>query len=98
VKKSTGQDIAEKKGGRQVKSSHICYDKAEDSLEARVAAYLISKKGEKSLGVFAAELGIPKMTLSRYLDAEISMSLSMLDKIAKALGVKPTSILAPPKK
>jgi len=50
------------------------------------------------LGVFAAELGIPKMTLSRYLDAEISMSLSMLDKIAKALVVKPTSILAPPKK
>ena len=87
------RDAREKKGKKQVKSSHKCYDQRKKSLEAHVAAYLLAKKGDKSLGVFAAELGIPKMSLSRYLDAEISMSLSTLEKIATALGVKPVSIL-----
>lgn len=62
-------------------------------LEDRVAAYLLAKKGDKSLGVFAAELGIPKPSLKRYLEASQSMSLSTLQKIAAALGVKTEVIL-----
>ena len=93
-----GKDIAEKKERRQAKSLLIGNDKGEIYLEDRVAGYLLSKKGEKSLGVFGAELGIPKPSLKRYLESSQSMSLSTLQKIARALGVSPVSLLAPPKK
>ena len=97
MKKSTGQDIAEKKGGRQAKSS-LKGDDSKAVLEARVSSFLTKAKGDQSLGVFAARLGIPKESLSRYLNCEQSMTLSKLQQIAAALGVNPTSILAPPRK
>jgi transcriptional regulator with XRE-family HTH domain len=92
-----GKDIEEKKGRRQDKSS-LKGDDSRAALEARVSSYLTRAKGEQSLGVFAARLGIPKESLSRYLNCEQSMTLSTLQKIARALGVKATSILASPKK
>jgi len=92
------RDSGEKKGGRQAKSLLIGNDKDEISLEDRVAGYLLSKKGDKSLGVFAGELGIPKPSLKRYLESSQSMSLSTLQKIAKALGVSPIAILTSLKK
>ena len=88
-----GKDIAEKKERRQAKSLLIGNDKDEISLEDRVAGYLLSKKGDKSLGVFAGELGIPKPSLKRYLESSQSMSLSTLQKIARALGVQSEVIL-----
>ena len=93
-----GKDIAEKKERRQAKSLLIGNDKGEIYLEDRVAGYLLAKKGEKSLGVFGAELGIPKPSLKRYLESSQSMSLSTLQKIAKALGVSPIAILTSLKK
>ena len=87
------RDAREKKGKKQAKSLPISNDKGEFSLEVRVAAYLFAKKGDKSLGVFAAELGIPKPSLKRYLESSQSMSLSTLQKIAAALGVKTEAIL-----
>ena len=95
--KSTGRDAAKKQKGKQEESS-LKGDDVNSTLEARVSAYLTKIKGEQSLGVFATKLGIPKESLSRYLNCEQSMSLSTLQKIAAALGVKPTSILAAPKK
>ena len=92
------RDSGEKKGGRQAKSLLIGNDKDEISLEDRVAGYLLSKKGEKSLCVFAVELGIPKQSLKRYLESSQSMSLFTLQKIAKALGVTPIVILTSLKK
>jgi len=97
VKKSTGKDHEEKKGVRQAKSS-LKGDGSKAALEARVSSYLTKAKGEQSLGVFSSKLGIPKESLSRYLNCEQSMTLSTLQKIAAALGVNPTSILAPPRK
>ena len=77
----------------QAKSSPKSDGKGTASLERKVAAYLAAKKGSKSLGVFSRELGIPKESLSRYLDAEQSMTLATLQKIAAALGVSTEQIL-----
>lgn len=91
--KKMDRDILKTKTQRQAESSSILDDKNDKQLEEKVAAYLKKKKGDKSLAIFGAELGISKQTLSLYLSADISMTLSMLQKIAKALGVKPTSLL-----
>ena len=87
------KDSASKKKGRQEKSLLISNEKSVLPLEERVAAYLLARKGDKSLGVFAAELGIPKPSLKRYLESSQSMSLSTLQKIASALRVKTEVIL-----
>jgi DNA-binding Xre family transcriptional regulator len=91
--KKMGRDIKVRKRPVQAKSLPISNESAPACLENRVANYLTHKKGDKSLGVFAAELGIPKPSLKRYLDSAQSMSLSTLAKIAAALGVSPSSIL-----
>jgi plasmid maintenance system antidote protein VapI len=91
------RDSSARKKRRQEKSS----PKGDDmtiSLEARVSIFLSRHKGEQSLGVFAAKLGIPKESLSRYLNCEQSMTLGTLQKIASALGVKPNSLLSNYKK
>lgn len=91
------RDTREKKGNKQVKSS----PKGDDSslsLESCVSAFLSKHKGEQSLGVFAAKLGIPKESLSRYINCEQSMTLGTLQKIASALGIKPINILSNRKK
>lgn len=92
------RDPAPKKPGKQVKSSPKGDDCDTTPLESCVSDYLNKVKGDQSLGVFAARLGIPKGSLARYLNCEQSMTLSTLQKIASALGVKPTSILASSKK
>jgi len=92
------RDSGEKRGRRQAQMSLLGNTKRDPSLEHRVACYLLSKKGEKSLCVFAVELGIPKQSLKRYLESSQSMSLFTLQKIAKALGVTPIVILTSLKK
>ena len=91
------RDSASRKEGRQGKSLLKSNGRTASRLEDRVAAYLLARKGDKSLGVFAGELGIPKPSLKRYLESSQSMSLSTLQKIAESLGVKPVSILAAPR-
>jgi transcriptional regulator with XRE-family HTH domain len=90
--KKMGRDIKVKKRPVQAKTALISYSSA-NSLESRVSVFLMKAKGSDSIAEFAAKLGIPRMSLSRYLNCEQSMSLSTLQKIAKALGVKPGSIL-----
>jgi len=96
--KKVGRHTASKPVTNQEKSSPKGDGPAKVSLEARVAAYLASVKGDKSLGVFSSELGIPKESLSRYLNSEQSMTLGTLQKIADALGVSPRDILCRPQK
>jgi transcriptional regulator with XRE-family HTH domain len=91
------KDSAATKRRAQEKSS-LKSDDMDSSLESCVAIFLSKHKGDQSLGVFAAKLGIPKESLSRYINCEQSMTLGTLQKIANALGVKPNSILSNHKK
>ena len=93
-----GRDIKAKIRGSQAISSRKRDDIAISTLESRVSAYLDKAKGEKSIGAFATQLGIPKASLARYLNKTQSMTLGTLEKIAAALGVTPSDILATPKK
>jgi len=58
-----------------------------DSLEVLVAKYLRFHLESKSFGVFASELGISKGMLSRYVNAQQSMTLGTLQKIQTAMHV-----------
>ena len=64
-----------------------------DPLEVLVAKYLRFHLESKSFGVFASELGISKGMLSRYVNAEQSMTLATLQKIQTALEVSLEEIL-----
>ncbi len=87
------RDTREKKGKKQVKNALKSYKSPATSLESRVADFLSKTKGDDSLADFALKLGIPRMSLCRYLKREQSMSLSTLQKIAGALGVKTEAML-----
>ena len=58
-----------------------------DSLEVLVSKFLKSHIEGKSFGILSAELGISKSMLSRYVNAEQSMTLGTLQKIQAAMHV-----------
>lgn len=91
--KKMGRDTTKGKHPEQAKIALKGYRPSVARLESRVSAFLIKAKGDDSIAEFALKLGIPRMSLNRYLNREQSMSLSTLQKIADALGVEPETIL-----
>jgi len=91
--KKMGRDTTKPKRLGQEKTEPISYTSSDVSLEDRVAACLLSVKGNGSIGDLSLKLGIPKMSLSRYIRKNQSMTLATLQKIAAALDTDPLSLL-----
>ena len=91
--KKMNRDPGPKKPGKQADLEPKGYKLRSSSLEARVATFLHKAKGDDSIEALALKLGIPKMSLSRYLRVKQSMTLGTLQKIADALGVDTETIL-----
>lgn len=91
--RDTGRDNADKKAKGQAKSALKGAEGSSLSLESRVAQYLAGQQKGVSLEAFSRELGIPRQSLSRYLNCSQSMTLGTLQKIATVMGVTGEEIL-----
>lgn len=92
MKDADRDNDAGKKSG-QTKSALKGAGKPSLSLENRVAQFLAAQKESGSLGELSRKLGIPRQSLTRYLNSEQSMTLGTLQKIASVLGVTTEEIL-----
>lgn len=59
---------------------------SKDAISDQLRAALVG--GESSLHAVAAEAGVPRSSLSRFVRGERSLSLETVDAVAKALGFR----------